>query len=220
MIFQIADVLTPAQVADARAKLESEMAGFASGKATAGWYVKDLKHNDQANGPAALQVIADVKQVLLANTAFRSIARPKEFVKMLASRYQPGMAYGTHVDDALMGGRRTDMSFTLFLADPASYDGGELVVEGNDGDNAIKLPAGALVLYPTTSLHRVNEVTRGERLAIVGWVRSFIRSQEQRDVLLDLDQVIAGLAGTAADRATTDRIFKVRNVLTRMWAED
>jgi PKHD-type hydroxylase len=115
---------------------------------------------------------------------------------------------------------RTDLSFTCFLSDPASYDGGELVIEGHDGDTAIKLPAGAVVLYPTTSLHQVTEVTRGERLAIVGWVRSYIRGSEQRETLFDLDQTVTALAGAGLERAVVDRIFKVRNVLTRMWAED
>jgi PKHD-type hydroxylase len=95
-----------------------------------------------------------------------------------------------------------------------------LVIEGNDGENAIKLPAGSMVLYPTTSLHRVAEVTRGERLVVVGWVRSFIRHAEQREILFDLDQTAAALVAAKTDRSVTDRIFKTRNNLIRMWAED
>ncbi len=220
MILQIADVLTAEQAANLRATLNQDAAGFSSGKATAGWYVKDIKHNDQAAGPAADAAVAAVKQALLANAIFRSAARPKDFVRILVSRYRPGMSYGTHVDDALMGGVRTDMSFTLFLSEPESCAGGELVIEGNDGDSAIKLSPGSLVLYPTTSLHRVNEVTKGERLAIVGWVRSFIRNPEQRETLFDMDIAIAGLQGAGVERSVSDRVFKVRNMLTRMWAED
>lgn len=220
MIIQIAQVLPQEQVTRFRTELAGEGAGFSSGKATAGWYVKDIKHNDQAAGTLAEQVAQEVKKALLSHPVFLSAARPKDFVKLLVSRYRPGMSYGTHVDDALMGGKRTDMSFTLFLADEEGYDGGELVIEGNDGDTVIKLPPGSLVLYPTTSLHRVNEVTRGERLAVVGWVRSYIRSPEQRETLFDLDQAIAGLQAAAAPRAISDRVFKVRNNLTRMWAED
>jgi PKHD-type hydroxylase len=108
----------------------------------------------------------------------------------------------------------------LFLSAPESYGGGELVVEGNDGETAVKLPAGSLVLYPTTSLHRVNPVTRGERLAVVGWVRSYIRSPEQRETLFDLDSVVAALREAHVERATLDRLFKVRANLLRMWAED
>lgn len=220
MIIQIADALPREQVAHLCGTLAGEGAGFSSGKTTAGWYVRNIKHNDQASGAVADEVVQEVRKALLAHPVFLSAARPKEFVKLLVSRYRPGMSYGTHVDDALMGGKRTDMSFTLFLAGEDSYDGGELVIEGNDGDSVIKLPPGSLVLYPTTSLHRVNEVTRGERLAVVGWVRSFIRSPEQRETLFDLDQAIAGLQGAGVDRAVSNRVFKVRNNLTRMWAED
>jgi PKHD-type hydroxylase len=193
---------------------------LASGKTTAGWYAKDVKHNDQASGSVASDVMEQAKSALMGNALFLSAARPKTFVRTLISRYRPGMHYGTHVDDALMDGIRTDLSFTLFLASPDSYDGGELVIESADGETDVKLEAGSMVLYPTTSLHRVNAVTTGERLAIVGWVRSFIRSSEQRETLFDLDQVIAKLKSTNADRTLMNPVMKVRNTLVRMWAED
>jgi PKHD-type hydroxylase len=177
-------------------------------------------HNDQAAGPVAQTVIDEVKAALMAHAVFVSSARPKSFVKTLISRYRPGMHYGTHVDDALMGGIRTDMSFTLFMADPATYDGGELVIEAPDGETEVKLEPGSLVLYPTTSLHRVNEVTRGERLAVAGWVRSFIRNAEQREALFDLDQVVAQHKAAGADRTIMNPAMKLRNTPTRMWAED
>jgi PKHD-type hydroxylase len=220
MMLQIAGVLDSETVENIRARLEVEEAAFTSGKATAGWYAKDVKHNDQALGPTAIAVMEQVKTALMSHAVFVSAARPKSFVKTLVSRYRPGMHYGTHVDDALMGGVRTDLSFTLFLAEPASYDGGELVIEAPDGETEVKLPPGGMVLYPTTSLHRVNEVTRGERLAVVGWVRSYIRSAEQRETLFDLDQVVAALNVSGADRVLMNPVMKVRNSLTRMWAED
>jgi PKHD-type hydroxylase len=220
MMLQIAGVLNPETVKTIRATLATEDAVFTAGRSTAGWYAKDVKNNDQAAGPAALQVMEQVKSALMTNAVFVSAARPKSFVKTLVSRYRPGMHYGTHVDDALMGGIRTDLSFTLFLAETGSYDGGELIIESPDGETDVKLEAGSVVLYPTTSLHRVNEVTRGERLAVVGWVRSFIRSSEQRETLFDLDQVVANLKAAEADRALMNPVMKVRNTLTRMWAED
>jgi PKHD-type hydroxylase len=220
MMLQIAGVLNPETVDNIRATLATEDAAFTTGKSTAGWYAKDVKHNDQAVGPAALAVMEQVKSALMANAVFVSAARPKSFVKTLVSRYRPGMHYGTHVDDALMGGIRTDMSFTLFLAETGSYDGGELIIESPEGETDIKLEPGSVVLYPTTSLHRVNEVTRGERLAVVGWVRSFIRSAEQRETLFDLDQVVAQLKSQDAERSVMNPVMKVRNTLTRMWAED
>lgn len=220
MMLQIAGVLSLESVRKIRERLKSEGAAFASGKATAGWYAKDVKHNDQASGPVTQAVIEEVKSALMAHAVFVSAARPKSFVKCLISRYRPGMHYGSHVDDALMAGIRTDMSFTLFLADPETYEGGELVIEAPDGETEVKLQPGSLVLYPTTSLHRVNEVTRGERLAVVGWVRSFIRSAEEREALFDLDQVVARLKAADAERAIMNPVMKLRNTLTRMWAED
>ncbi len=220
MMLHIAGVLDPESVENICHKLAAEEAGFTPGKTTAGWYAKDVKYNDQASGPVATQVMEQVKSTLMANALFLSAARPKTFVKTLVSRYRPGMHYGTHIDDALMGGIRTDLSFTLFLSDPNTYQGGELVIEAPDGETDLKLEAGGVVLYPTTSLHRVNEVTTGERLVIVGWVRSFIRSAEQREALFDLDQVVANLKAAEADRALMNPVMKVRNTLTRMWAED
>ena len=220
MLLQIADVLPPEKRAEIRTRLAAEQDHFTSGKATAGWLAKDVKNNEQSMGPAALAAIEAVKAALLAHPVFKSAARPKAFVKLLVSRYKPGMHYGRHVDDALMAGVRTDMSFTLFLSEPESYDGGELRIEAVDGDTDVKLPAGSLVLYPTTDLHQVLEVTRGERLAIVGWVRSFIRSAEQRQTLFELDHVVSQLSTRPEDRALLDQVFKVRNSLTRMWAED
>jgi PKHD-type hydroxylase len=219
-MLQIAEVLDAGTVQAIVKSLVAEEAGFASGKATAGWYARDVKDNEQSKSPAALAAMEQAKAALMAHAVFVSAARPKSFVKTLVSRYRPGMHYGTHVDDALMAGTRTDMSFTLFLSDPRSYDGGELVVEAQDGESDVKLEAGSVVLYQTTSLHRVNEVTRGERLAIVGWVRSFIRSAEQREVLFELDQAVAMLKASGAERALMNTTMKVRNSLTRMWAED
>ncbi len=220
MLVQIADLLSAEQLSGVVKALEAEAATFVSGKLTAGVQAKAVKNNDQSAGPAAQDVIRSVRTALAANNIFKAAARPKEITSMLVSRYRPGMAYGTHVDDALMAGKRTDLSFTVFLAEPSSYDGGELIIEGNDGENAIKLAAGSVVVYPSTSLHRVAEVTRGERLVVVGWIRSFIRNGEHREILFDLEQTLALLLTAKADRAILDRVFKTRNNLIRMWAED
>jgi PKHD-type hydroxylase len=220
MLLQLASVLSVSDVEKVNTMLNGADDSFASGKATAGWFAKDVKHNEQASGAVAEAVIDHVKKIISTHPILASAARPKSFVKLLVSRYRPGMQYGSHVDDALMGGLRTDLSFTLFLSDPASYDGGELVIEDHDGETDVKLGAGSLVLYPTTQLHRVNAVTRGERLVVVGWIRSFIRSTEQREALFELDQVVATLKANGTERATMNSVLKVRNTLTRMWAED
>lgn len=216
----LSDLLTPATVKALCDALAGEEASFTSGKSTAGWNARSVKSNDQSDGPAAREAMRVVSEALMAHPVFRSAARPKGFVKLLVSRYRPGMSYGSHVDDALMGGIRNDLSFTVFLSAPADYDGGELVLEGAGGDEAIKLTAGSAFLYPTTALHRVSEVTRGERLVVVGWVRSFIRDAARREVLFDLDQAVAALKATKAARDLLNLVAKSRNNLIRMWAED
>lgn len=220
MILQIGGVLDEASVSDIRTTLTRDVAAFQPGAATAGWQARAVKNNEQAQGAAAARAVAEVEKALSAHPVFRAAARPKALVGLLVSRYQPGMAYGTHVDDAMMKGVRTDISFTVFLSDPDAYDGGELVIEGNDGDQAIKLPAGAAVVYPSTSLHRVAEVTRGERLVVVGWVRSLVRRDDQREILFDLDQSIAALRERETERAILDRLLKTRANLLRLWVED
>ena len=220
MFIQIHDVLQMEQVKTFRDLIAAAPDLFEDGGKTAGWHAKPVKHNEQAKSAAAAAITSPVGKLLLAHPVFKAAAMPKQFVRLMVSRYRHGMEYGTHVDDALMGGIRTDLSFTLFLSEPTSYDGGALMIEANDGDTEVKLEPGSLILYPTTTLHRVEPVTRGERLAIVGWVRSFIRSHEDREILFDLENTIAALHGAKADRAIMDRLFKVKANLTRKWAED
>jgi PKHD-type hydroxylase len=135
------------------------------------------------------------------------------------SRYRAGQTYGLHVDDALMGGVRTDISFTLFLSPPETYDGGALIIEDSLEARAVKLSAGSVFLYPSTTLHRVEPVTAGERLVVVGWVQSRIRAAEKREVLFDLDRSIAELHASAGKSALFDTLCKTRSNLLRMWAE-
>lgn len=216
----IANILDAARLTAITDQITANPQTFERGDATAGWHARAVKNNEQASGNMANAVRDMVEAALLAHPVFKAAALPKKIIRTLVSRYKLGMAYGTHVDDPLMGGIRTDLSFTLFLSDPASYDGGALVIEASDGSNEVKLPAGSLVLYPTTTLHRVQEVTRGERLAVVGWVRSFIRSAENREILFDLENTIATLRATNADRAVLDQLFKIRANLMRKWVED
>ena len=135
------------------------------------------------------------------------------------NRYEAGQAYGRHVDDAIMGPEttriRTDLSFTLFLSDPGTYEGGSLVVEGLDGDRQARLPAGSLVLYPTGALHEVEPVTSGIRLAGVGWVQSLIRRPDQREILFDLARARADMPA-GEPRLLLDKSV---SALLRMWGE-
>src|SRR5690606_30111090 len=128
-------------------------------------------------------------------------------------------AYGEHVDEPIMDGARTDISFTLFLSPPETYDGGELIIASPAGEDAVKLPAGSVIVYPSTTLHRVAPVTRGERLAAVGWVRSFIRDAAQRELLFELDTARRQLFEREGSSQTFNLVSKSLANLIRMWSE-
>jgi PKHD-type hydroxylase len=130
------------------------------------------------------------------------------------------MEYGSHVDDAIMQGMRTDVSFTLFLSDPDSYDGGALIIQTPAGEDAVKLPAGSLVAYPSTTLHRVEPLSRGTRLAAVGWARSYVRDAAQRELLFELNTVRQSLFKQSGKTPDFDLLSKTSTNLLRMWAED
>jgi PKHD-type hydroxylase len=218
MFLPIADVLSSAEVSAIVATLNDS--AFMSGKSTAGSHAQAVKDNEQAQEKAVRPVLTKVEQTLEAHPVFKAAARPKQFVKTMISRYRKGMEYGLHVDEPMMSGVRTDLSFTLFLSNPEDCEGGELVIEGHDGDRAFKLPSGSLILYPSATLHRVAPIKSGERLAVVGWVRSFIRNNEDRELLFDLETALAELRRQAADRAILDALYKVRANLLRKWIED
>ncbi len=220
MFTVIADVLDAAEVAAARATLDK--VAFVDGRATAGWHAKLVKNNLQA--PSADAAVKQLNQTLaakiLATPLFQLVARPKALTPLILSRYEPGMAYGSHVDDALQQGLRTDVSFTLFLSDPDTYDGGALVIETSGGEDDVKLPAGSLVAYPSTTLHRVEPVTKGARLAAVGWARSFIRDPAKRELLFDLDTARQAIFANDGKTPAFDLLSKTSANLLRMWAED
>lgn len=218
MMLALEGVLTPTEAQVLRA--EAETAAFEDGRKTAGRFAREVKANDQAApSPARDAILEKARAALMAHPVFRSAARPKALSPLILSRYRPGQTYGLHVDDALMGGLRTDLSFTLFLSDPATYDGGELVIEDPFESRAIKLNPGEAILYPSTTLHQVAPVTRGTRLCIVGWVHSLIRSAEQREMLFDLDQAVEATFAQQGKSPLFDKLAKTRSNLLRMWAE-
>lgn len=193
---------------------------YEDGTRTAGALARRVKHNAQAApSPGRDAVFAMVQDALLAHPMFQSAARPKAFVRLIASRYEGGQAYGTHVDDAIMAGGRTDISFTLFLSDPDTYTGGGLVMQDRAEDRMVRLPAGGLVLYPSDTLHRVEPVTDGTRFAIVGWVTSWLRDPRQREILFDLDAAVTDAANGGASPPQLDRLAQIRSNLLRMWAD-
>jgi PKHD-type hydroxylase len=194
---------------------------FDDGSKTAGRFAREVKANDQAAPSAEREAIFDkVRAALAGNAAFASAARPKAISPLILSRYRVGQTYGLHVDDAMMQGLRTDLSFTLFLAPPDTYAGGELMVEDAYETRAIKLAAGDMILYPSGTLHRVAPVTSGARIAVVGWVQSLIRDFGQREILFDLDRAVETAHAEGGKSALFDTLAKTRSNLIRMWAEN
>jgi PKHD-type hydroxylase len=188
---------------------------------SAGWATAGVKRNTQAQASIENEAVSErLAASLLAHDVFALAARPKRIIGPTISRYGAGDAYGAHVDDPLLDGARADLAFTLFLSEVSSYDGGELVVTSPDGDEAIKLPAGHLILYPATTLHRVEAVTRGARYAAVGWVRSFIRGADQRELLFELDTARRALFDRYGKTAEFDVLTKTAANLMRMWIDD
>lgn len=191
---------------------------YEDGRKTAGHTARQVKDNLQAaSGAETNAVLEKIRQSLLAHPAFGAVAYPKTFVRMIVSRTEGGGQYGDHVDNALMGGERTDVSFTLFLSPPDTYDGGELTICDRLEERQVKLQQGEVVVYPSTTLHRVEPVTRGARVVVVGWITSQVRHAEQREVLFDLWRAIAG-ADAAGDGAQVQLLSKSRSNLLRMWA--
>lgn len=218
MLITIADVLPLSELDEIRAMLGAMR--FEDGRATAGWSAKLVKDNEQAREGAALSLLRErVSKAILENEVFSLAARPKALTPLIFSRYGQGKQYGTHVDNPLMDGLRTDVSFTLFLAEPDTYDGGELVIETMSGEEEVKLPAGHLVAYDSTTLHRVAPVTRGERLAAVGWAQSYIRESGKREILFDLETARRNLFAQVGKTPEFDLLAKTGANLFRMWAE-
>jgi PKHD-type hydroxylase len=216
----IGDILAADEVKTVCAALKR--ARFVDGRESAGFAARLVKNNRQATGgDRSLETIRKLIAARIhGNELFRLAVRPKALSALLFSRYEKAMHYGSHVDDALMDGMRTDVAFTLFLSAPESYDGGELVIESAAGEDAVKLSAGSLVAYPATALHRVNDVTQGARLAAVGWARSFIRDPGQRELLFDLDTARREIFARDGKSAEFDLVSKSLANLMRMWAED
>lgn len=221
MLVQIERVLEP----DELQQLHGGIAGvqYADGSATAGHQAKRVKQNLQIpiDSPAAAELGRIVVQAIQRSTLFLAAALPKKLSPPLFNRYQTGMNYGNHVDNAILGKPRlrTDIAATLFLSEPAEYDGGELVIQDSYGYHSAKLPAGNMILYPATSLHRVQPVTRGVRDAAVCWVESMVRDERQRRLLFDLDNSIRRVTTGNADHTEIAPLTACYHNLLRMWAD-
>jgi PKHD-type hydroxylase len=223
MLLTVDDLLNAEELALIDAKLAA--AEFLDGKLTAGWHAKQVKHNTQLkkDSPHQESLRELVKIALNRNSLFMTAIQPLAIHSMLFSRYDIGMSYGLHVDNAFMGNGdrryRSDVSWTLFLSDPETYTGGELSIEGSEGEQVFKLKAGSAIFYPSSFLHQVKTVTTGARLAAVGWVQSLIRDPQQREMLFDLDVVRRSLFQKQGKTTEFDLISKTHANLLRQWAE-
>jgi PKHD-type hydroxylase len=225
MLLHIPDILTAEQVAHCRQKLEE--ADWVDGRVTAGHQSARAKDNMQLpeDHPAARELGELVLTALQNNPLFMAAALPLKVFPPLFNRYQGGQSFGTHVDNAVrqVTGTphrvRTDLSATLFLAGPEEYDGGELSVEDTYGLHNVKLPAGHLILYPASSLHHVQPVTRGARLASFFWIQSMVRDDGERTLLFDLDMAIQRISGEVADHPSVIQLTGVYHNLLRRWAD-
>jgi PKHD-type hydroxylase len=225
MIVRIASVLSADEIASIRARLEG--GAWADGRITAGYQSAQVKTNLQLpHNDAAARVAGDaVLQALERSPLFVSATLPRHVFPPLFNRYGPGMSFGNHVDNAVrqVPGTahrlRTDISATLFLSGPDEYDGGELVVEDTFGTHSVKLAAGDMVVYPASSLHRVEPITRGLRAAAFFWIQSMVRDDAARALLFDLDTSVRELTATGADRASVVRLTNCYHNLLRRWAE-
>jgi len=225
LLLPIPEVLTSEQVSEARQILDA--AEWVDGRVTAGHQSAQTKDNMQLpeNHPAARQLGETILTALGQNPLFVSAALPARVFPPLFNRYQGGQSFGTHVDNAIRqvtatGHRiRTDLSATLFFSRPDEYDGGELIVEDTYGLHHVKLPAGHMILYPSTSLHHVAPVTRGSRLSSFFWIQSMVRDDGQRTLLFDLDTAIQRLNPTKPDDSAVVQLTGVYHNLLRRWAE-
>ena len=225
MLLTIPDVLTRDQVAEARDHLAR--ADWVDGRVTAGYQSSRVKDNRQLpeDHPAARALGEMILAALQRNPLFISAALPLRIFPPLFNQYEGGQAFGSHVDNAIRqvagtGFRiRTDLSATLFLSQPDEYDGGELAVEDTYGVHTVKLPAGHMVLYPSTSLHHVRPVTRGARIASFFWIQSLVRDDAERTLLFDLDTAIQRLSADAPDHSAAVQLTGVYHNLVRRWAE-
>ncbi|WP_263408443.1 Fe2+-dependent dioxygenase [Terriglobus tenax] len=224
MLVPIPDILTVDEVKEFRQKLDATE--WVDGRVTAGYQSARVKDNSQLpeNNPVAIELGDRILSAIQKSPLFVAAALPLRIFPPLFNRYAGGQSFGNHVDNSvrrMQSGQyvRTDLSVTLFLSEPEEYEGGELMIEDVYGTQSVKLPAGHLVLYPSTSLHHVRPVTSGARVCSFFWLQSMIRSDEQRSLLLNLDMSIQRLSQDVPDHPSSVELTGVYHNLLRQWAE-
>lgn len=221
MRFRLQPLLSPERTADLRQQLLAPGVPWQEGRETAGWAAREVKNNRQLDRSSDLhrRLAEEVEQALLAHPLVQAAALPVRVHDLLFSRSGPGEGYGRHVDNAFMAGGRSDLSFTLFLSDPDTYDGGRLILESPSGNLGLRLPAGQAIVYPSTTLHQVEPVVRGERLVLVGWLQSRIRSRDHRELLFELDTARRTVHRQQGKSEVFDLLCRCYSNLLREWGE-
>jgi len=222
MMVKIPSVLNESQLKRIHSILEK--ASFVDGKLSAGMAAKRVKNNEEMDVRAAeIEALNDiVMNSLVSHPVYKAAAMPLRVAAPYYARYQIGKYYGDHVDDPIMfagSPYRSDISTTVFLTDPADYEGGELVVRTTFGDAEVKLPAGHAVVYPSASIHHVNEVTNGERIVAVSWAQSMVRDPARREILFDLYNAREKMLVDMVGKEETDQVDRSYVNLVRMWSE-
>lgn len=240
MQLQLHALLSPEELSEIRSQLLDPLAPWRPGAETAGWHARTVKNNRQLDrsSPLHRDLAERIQGVLAVHPLLQRAALPLAIHSLRFSRCGPGEGYGRHLDNAFMAEGRSDLSFTLFLSDPAAYSGGRLLLGGPDplaaepsnaetlalaaalpGPEAVCLAADSAVVYPSTLLHEVEPVASGERLVAVGWIHSRVRSAEQRELLFDLDTARRELFAREGTSACFDRISRSYTNLLRLWGE-
>lgn len=219
MQFLIEPLFSPDQVMAMVEQLDTNQDDWRAGAETAGWHARAVKNNQQLDRSSALhqQLAASVQQQVQSHPLVQAAAFPRQIHGILFSRCGVGEGYGRHVDNAWMAGGRSDLSFTIWLSDPASYEGGELTLETGDGERSYRLPAGHCLVYPSTLLHCVEPVRSGQRLVAVGWIESRIRQADQRELLFELDTARRALFQRSGKDEIFDLVTKSYTNLLRRW---
>ncbi|GMR18168.1 MAG: Fe2+-dependent dioxygenase [Gammaproteobacteria bacterium] len=224
MLIKIPDILDTSKLSNIRKILDN--AKFVDGKLSAGKHAKRIKNNEEMDQKSQQAQYLDQLVVgsLAENNTFRSAALPHKVSRPFFARYTKGMAYGDHIDDPVMGSTageryRTDISVTVFLNQPDDYEGGELVINTSFGQQKMKLPAGHAILYPSSSLHQVTEISKGERRVAILWLQSMVRDPARRELLYNLNLARESLMQSQPDARETAQVDHSYVNLVRLWSE-
>tara|TARA_Y100001933_G_C18795699_1_gene478579 strand:+ start:62 stop:727 length:666 start_codon:yes stop_codon:yes gene_type:complete len=218
MNYLISPLLNDEEIKIFQEKLNVESKYWEDGKKTAGSHAAQVKNNLQLNRKSdiSLNLSNFITNKILSNQLIKSFSLPKNIHGVMFTKSREGMKYGRHIDNAFMSSGRSDLSFTVFINEKNSYEGGELVIENINSENAFKLNSGEIIIYPSTYLHSVKEITKGERLVCVGWFESYVKSIEEREYLFDIDAGARSLLSKYGRSDELDLIFKSYSNLLRI----